>query len=67
VVEAYETYVGRKPGRKLRSGWGHKNVVFTLVERDGQARCFHISGKMFNGIKKALRENVSPECAPRNG
>ncbi len=62
VVEADETYIGRKPGRKMRAGAGHKNMVFTLVERDGQARSFHITGKMFNGIKKALRENVSPEA-----
>ncbi|MGC2402379.1 MAG: IS1595 family transposase [Acidobacteriaceae bacterium] len=62
VVEADETYVGRKPGRKMRRGPGHKNVVFTLVQRDGQARSFHITGNMFNKIKKALRENVSPEA-----
>jgi transposase-like protein len=62
VVEADETYIGRKPGRKMRRGAGHKNVVFTLVQRDGQARSFHITGRMFNGIKKALRENVSPEA-----
>jgi ISXO2 transposase-like protein len=36
--------------------------VFSLVGRDGTARSFHITGKMFNGIKKALRENVSPEA-----
>jgi transposase-like protein len=62
VVEADETYVGRKPGRRKASGWGHKEVVFTLVERDGQARSFHISGKMFDGVKKAMRENVSPDA-----
>src|SRR5579863_133293 len=62
VVEADETYIGRKPHRRKASGWGHKNIVFTLVERDGQARSFHITGKMFNGIKKALRENVSPDA-----
>ena len=61
-MEADETYIGRKPGRKMRSGWGHKNVVFSLVERDGNVRSFHITGKMFDGIKKALRENVSPEA-----
>jgi transposase-like protein len=62
VVEADETYVGRKPGRSSRRGWGHKNMVFSLVERDGNVRSFHITGKMFDGIKKALRENVSPEA-----
>jgi transposase-like protein len=62
IVEADETYIGRKPGRKVRGGWGHKEAVFSLVERDGQVRSFHITGKMFDGIKKALRENVSPEA-----
>src|SRR5438477_89438 len=62
VVEADETYVGRKPGRHRARGWGHKNTVFTLVEREGQARSFHITGKMFDGVKKALRENVSPDA-----
>lgn len=62
IVEADETFIGKKPGRHRRSGWGHKNVVFSLVERDGGVRSFHITGKMFDGIKKALRENVSPEA-----
>jgi hypothetical protein len=43
--EADETYVGRKPGSREASGWGHKE-----------------GGKMFDGIKKALSENVSPEA-----
>jgi transposase-like protein len=67
VVEADETYIGRKPFRKLirkhyRGGWGHKNAVFSLVERDGNVRSFHITGKMFDGIKRALRDNVAPEA-----
>jgi transposase-like protein len=67
IVEADETYIGRKPGRQYtysgrRRGVGAKNVVFSLVQRDGQVRSFHITGKMFDGIKKALRENVSPEA-----
>ena len=62
IVEADETYIGRKPGRSSRRGWGHKNMVFSLVERDENVRSFHITGKMFDGIKKALRETVSPEA-----
>jgi hypothetical protein len=62
IVEADETYIGRKPGRKMRAGAGHKNTVFSLVERDGRVRSTHITGKMFTGIKKALRENVSPDA-----
>jgi transposase-like protein len=35
VVEADETYIGRKPGRKMTRGAGHKHMVFALVERGG--------------------------------
>lgn len=38
IIEADETYVGRKPGSKVRRGSGHMNPVFALVERDGTAR-----------------------------
>lgn len=63
TVEADETYFGRKPGRrKARAGAGHKPMVFTLVERDGKARSFHITGKAFAGIKRALKQNVSTDA-----
>lgn len=62
VVEADETYIGRKPGMKKRPGPSHKEQVFSLVERDGRVRSFHITGPMFDGIKKALKENVSPDA-----
>lgn len=62
VVEVDETYIGRKPGTKVGRGPGHKEMVFSLVERNGKARSFHITGKMFDGIKQALHENVSPNA-----
>jgi transposase-like protein len=62
VVEADETYIGRKPGMKRRPGPSHKEQVFSLVERGGQVRSFHITGPMFDGIKKALKESVSPDA-----
>jgi transposase-like protein len=62
VVEADETYIGRKPGSQMRAGPGHKHMVFSLVERGGKVRSKHITGAMFDGVKKALRENVSPEA-----
>jgi transposase-like protein len=61
VVEADETYIGRKPGTKVRSGAGHKEMVFSLVERGGSVRSVHISGKGFDGIKSALKA-VSPDA-----
>jgi transposase-like protein len=61
-VEADETYWGRKPGRKVRPGPGHKEMVFALVERGGHVRSTHVTGKTFAGIKRSLRKNVSPEA-----
>ncbi len=62
VVEADETYIGRKPGRRVRAGGGHKEMVFALVERNKGVRSFHITGKTFDGIKAALKANVSPDA-----
>ncbi len=63
IVEADETYIGRKPFRhRARAGYGHKNTVFALVQRDGKARSFHITGNKFDGIKRALKKNVSPDA-----
>jgi transposase-like protein len=63
TVEADEAYIGRKPGKaKGRAGWGHKNTVFALVERGGKVRSQHITGKTFDGVKAALKANVSPDA-----
>ena len=62
AVEADETYIGRKPGSKLQRGWGHKEMVFSLIEREGSVRSFHISGAKFDQIQNALKNNVSPEA-----
>src|SRR5690606_37553655 len=61
IVEADETYIGKKKdaykklGRKPKAGWGHKHAVFLLVERGGKVRSMHIEGKMFDGVKEALK------------
>jgi hypothetical protein len=70
IVEADETYIGtdkakaeasrkRRGGRKAKGGWGHKNAVFTLVERGGDVRSFYVAGNMFDHVKKALQDHVS--------
>ena len=59
VVEADETYIGRKKGSKLQRGFGHKNAVFALVERGGKVRAVHLSGEKFDAIKTELKANVS--------
>ena len=62
AVEADETYIGRKPGRKVKRGPGHKETVFSLVARGGNVRSTHITGKVFDGVKAALKADVSPEA-----
>ena len=64
VVEADETYIGRKPGcgRSSAALRPQRGEVFYLWSNGaGQVRSFHITGPMFDGIKKALKEkNVRP-------
>ncbi len=62
VVEADETYIGRKREKRLRAGHGHKHTVFALVERRGQVRSFHLDGNTTNGIRYALRQAASEDA-----
>jgi transposase-like protein len=62
VVEADETYIGRKWNKRVRPGAGHKEVVFSLVQRGGGVRSVHITGKTFAGIKRSLKANVSKDA-----
>ena len=43
TVEVDETFIGRKPGTKIHRGHGHKEAVFSLVERSGDVRSFHVA------------------------
>jgi transposase-like protein len=62
IVEADETFIGRLEGQpKRRTGYGHKNVVLTLVERGGSARSFHIAGTSIADIAPIVRKNVARE------
>ncbi len=51
VVEADETYVGGKAKNKAFGPPPKKHAVFTLVERDGEVRSFHVT----NVNSKTLR------------
>jgi transposase-like protein len=57
-VEADETFIGLKPGRKKGRGFGHKNVVLSLVERGSEVRSFHIDGATVAKIKPILDRHV---------
>jgi transposase-like protein len=61
TVESDETYIGRKEGIAKTRSAAHKNVVMTLVEREGSARSFHIDSTTLNEITKIVRENVKAE------
>jgi len=52
-----ETFIGRIEGQpKARAGYGHKNVVLTLVRRGGEARSFHVDSTTI--------ADIVPSCAP---
>ena len=58
VVEADETFFGNKPGVKKRAGYHHKEKIFSLVERNGKARSFHVEQVNARNLKPLIRLNV---------
>lgn len=58
VVEADETYWGKKPGTVKRRGYAHKNPVVSLVERGGKVRSFHVADVKASTIKEILVKNI---------
>jgi transposase-like protein len=64
VVEADETYTGKQEGapkRRRKPGPGFRNIVWTLVERGGSARSFHIDSVSLADIGPILRANIDRE------
>src|SRR5688572_21744896 len=64
IVEADETFIGRKPGRVKKGGGGqHMNVVFSLVEREkGQVRSFHVTDVTVHTLKEKLHAHVAKDA-----
>jgi transposase-like protein len=58
TVEADETYVGRKPGTKVRRGAAHMNAVMSLVERGGRVRSFHVPNVTANNLRPIIGRHV---------
>jgi transposase-like protein len=58
TLEADETFIGAQAGRKLRRAPVEKQVVLSLVERDGMARSFHLPKLRAHMIRGALAENT---------
>ncbi|WGJ14081.1 IS1595 family transposase [Methylocapsa sp. D3K7] len=63
IVEADETFIGKKEGSTKRRGHGHKNAVLSLVERGGQVRSFHVDGTSAADVMPIIRKNVARETA----
>src|ERR1700733_14366834 len=59
TLEADVTYVGRKAGTKINRGTGHVNPVFTLVERDGTARSFHMPNVRGDTLARVMAVHAS--------
>jgi transposase-like protein len=64
IVEADETFIGRKEGSIKRRGHGHKNAVLSLVDRKSKkVRSFHVDGVSAATIVPMVIENVAEETA----
>jgi transposase-like protein len=61
VVEADETYIGKKEGAKPGRGYAHKRTVVALVERGGEVRSFHVDTATVATVTPILRMNASRE------
>lgn len=63
TVEADETFVGRKPGRKkAKGGFAHKNAVFSLVERNGNVRSFHVADVTATTLKPIIQKQMAEKA-----
>ena len=60
-IEADETYIGNKPGVNKARSTHHKHAVFTLVERSGKARSFHVDKVTAKKLDEIMRANASLE------
>jgi transposase-like protein len=61
TLEADLTFVGRKPGTKVRVGPSHKNAVLSLVERDGKSRSFHVANVRGATLHEVMDRHASPK------
>jgi transposase-like protein len=60
TVEIDETFIGTKPGAKVKRGYAHKNAIMTLVQRGGSARSFHVDGTSAADLLPIIKANVEP-------
>jgi transposase-like protein len=61
IVEADETYIGKKDGKRKApgaGGYGHKRGVLSLVERGGKIRSFKLGSASRDDIGPLVHKNV---------
>jgi transposase-like protein len=58
IVEADETWVGGKQSRQSRRLVAPKKIMFTLVERGGHARSFHVANVHANTLRPLLFQHA---------
>jgi hypothetical protein len=67
IVEIDETVIGRVEGApkhlKPGYGWSWRNIVLTLVTREGSARSFHVSATTHAQLLPIIRANIQRETA----
>lgn len=62
VVEADETFIGRKKGKAKRRGTGHKHAVLSLVERSGEVRSKHVTDVRADTLLEVVNNNIAREA-----
>jgi transposase-like protein len=63
VVEADETFIGRKKGVPVpKGGYRHKNAVLSLVERGGKVHSTHVTDVKASTLIPIVNENIAKEA-----
>ena len=62
IVEADETFIGRKKDKPVRRGAGHKHAVLSLVERNGRVKSVHVDDVKASTLVPIVNENISKEA-----
>lgn len=61
IIDADETFTGRKVGTKFARGYNYKNAVVALVERGGAARSFRIPNIRVETLRAVITSQASPK------
>lgn len=62
IVEVDETFWGNKgKQRKGARGWGHKEKIFTLIEREGHVKSYHVETVSAKTLKPIMRAQIEKD------